>query len=349
MPITVSRLGVKEFPDWEELLTKYERDNFYYLPAWFDVLELSYGHKCILFLARDENGRVIGGLPLVLIEKPILGRKAISLPYQVSVGGPICESPEVARKLIDDAVDFTRSRNAKFIEFRDETWNSIYRQCGFETFTGHGMETVKDLAELSEKLIWKGHRLDLKKARRNQITTQEAKTIEEWRIFHELFEEQQRGFAVPGYGWNLFHNLYLLMPEKAKVRLAWRNGRCLGGVLLLCHGTTIYFKQAVTPAEHLGTGAGKLLLWEAMVWGREANYERFNFGLSLNSQIKLRAYKEGFGGVSSPLSTHVLAIRGTAPNYAEYYEGFGVARSLWRRLPLGLTKRLGGYMAGWYC
>jgi len=86
----------------------------------------------------------------------------------------------------------------------------------------------------------------LNKARRGGIVTREAATSGEWRLFYDMFEEQLRRLAVPGFGWAFFHNIRERLSDKVRIRLAWNGKACVGGVLLFCHRPTIYLKQACT-------------------------------------------------------------------------------------------------------
>ena len=146
-----------------------------------------------------------------------------------------------------------------------------------------------------------------------------------------------------------FRNLFLDLPHHAKVRLARLDGELIGGSFLLCYHRTIISKQAVVKPEHARTGLGKGLVWSTLNWGKDAGYDFLNLGISLESQAAVKSFKEGFGAVSRSLSSYVLPLGTEPPSYEDLYEGYGLAKQVWRKMPLPATKLAGAVLTRWFC
>ena len=346
------RVGAYEDRDgrrWDAYVQRFDDATFYHQHEWYRVMAATFGHRAHLLCATDAAGELQGVLPVVEVGVPGLGRKLIATAYQASVGLPLAGDEAAAAALIRHAVQLAKTRKAGYIEVRGASGYRPLLDAGFKERHGGVQDSTIHIQQVDRSTIVRGHRQDLNRVERLGIEIQEARTLWEWRAFYEMFEEAQRGFAAIGLGWAFFRNLFLDLPHHAKVRLARLEGEIIGGAFLLCYHRTIISKQAVVKPEHVRTGLGKGLVWSTLSWGKEAGYEALNLGISLDSQAPVKAFKEGFGAVSRPLSSYVLPLGKEPPSYEELYEGYGLVKRVWRQMPLPATKLAGAALTRWFC
>ncbi len=334
---------------WDSFIAEFTNHNFFHLIDWHNVLIDTFHHRMILIAAEDNTKKLLGCFPLFLVKFPVLGSKLISTPYQAVVGGPISNDPEIIEGLLKFAIDLGHRINVKFIEIRGCDLCGHYEKTGFELNDVKASITSTNLSYTDFKTIRNNHQRGIKKALKNNVLVKEAVSLDEWKLFYELFEKQQRTYAAPGFGWKFFCLLYKRLPDKVNIRLVWHEGRCVGGILLFHHNNTVFYKQGVVSEQYKQMGAAKLMMWDSIMWAKEHEYETFNFGMSFNSMKSLISYKEGFNGKTIPVENYICPIKGFPPSINDMSEGYQISKKIWRRLPLSVTKSLGMVLSHWYC
>src|SRR5262245_21089633 len=101
--VNVREIASHDTVPWEDFLAKSAGANLYHTPVWRDVVTSCFGHTSVYLLSERAN-QVTGVLPLFLIRNPILGRKLISLPYDIGSGGAIAADPDSERAFAEQAV-----------------------------------------------------------------------------------------------------------------------------------------------------------------------------------------------------------------------------------------------------
>ena len=157
-----------------------------------------------------------------------------------------------------------------------------------------------------------------------------------------------RVFAVFGDG-------SLVAVDAASGAVAWTNRdfpfysqHGLGSSLVLYRGSaTISRCSAHSTAEALKLNAGPALWWRALTDAAEAGCREFNCGITWVGDPGLIKWKEGWGGTSRAVHIYVKPITARAPAAGGYFEGFRLAKTIWKRMPLPVVDRLGQGVTRW--
>src|SRR5262245_2290645 len=128
--VSVREVASQDTARWEDFLAKSAGANLYHTPLWCDVVKECFGHTP-LYLLSERAGQVTGVLPLFLIRNPILGRKLISMPYDIGSGGAIAADPESEGALAEQSVSLARNYGAKFLELRPSRPQPVLADLGF--------------------------------------------------------------------------------------------------------------------------------------------------------------------------------------------------------------------------
>lgn len=101
---------------WDEFVEAHPEATFFHLAGWREVLEQVYQHKTYYFYA-EEDGKIIGILPLGRVRSRLFGDALISTPFCV-YGGAVgsekaCQALEAAagRLAWHLGVDYLELRN----------------------------------------------------------------------------------------------------------------------------------------------------------------------------------------------------------------------------------------------
>ena len=116
--ISVSLLD-DEQDEWNTYVSKQPAATIHHRAEWRELFQKTYGHECFYFLARDNDGRIVGILPLIRLKSRLFGDFLISMPY-FQRGGAIADHPGIEQKLMQTANDLATALGIDHIEYRDD-------------------------------------------------------------------------------------------------------------------------------------------------------------------------------------------------------------------------------------
>src|ERR1043166_8461447 len=126
---------------WDEFVHSHVEGTFFHLWSWRQVLSRSFGYEPY-YLCAEEGGIIQGVLPLFLVRSLLFGRSFVTIPLGV-YGGPIANSENAERALLEMAAQLTESQHARYLEIR----GNPYRSKAFLGSNGgdHNSYSQKDL------------------------------------------------------------------------------------------------------------------------------------------------------------------------------------------------------------
>jgi dTDP-4-amino-4,6-dideoxygalactose transaminase/GNAT superfamily N-acetyltransferase len=323
----------------------------YYRPRWQQVLAATYGHARDHWVARSE-GRVVGLFPVDVIQMPLLGTKTIASAYQFEGGLPLAQNDTVRRRLINAAVERAQVHGARFLEVRSRGTSPWLEDLGFVPIDSQLLMQEVDLTEgIGPNKIRRGHRRDIKFARDHGVTVTAESGLEHWRRFRRMYLKEGRRKAAPQQGWNFFRNMHAMLPDWSHLFLARdAEGQEIGGVFSLDDGERAFARHGAYSTETAKRlRVGKLLISHLLVEAAGRGCQSMSLGMSWVGDHGLIQNKEGFQAVSHPVWLYVLPLRNQPPAPGSYFEGFSLAKTIWRRMPLPVLERAGRLITHWIC
>ncbi len=348
--IRVELLGAGDTQALRGFLAGRREATVFHTPEWHEVIRATYGHRC-LYWAALSGKQTLGVFPVVEVRLPLLGTKLVAMAYQFHSGAALGDDEAVAARLVEHAVEDARERGAKFLEIRHHAPLPWLEPLGFVPVELPLVTTATPLEGLRIGQLRRGHRGEVRYALRRGVRLEEGGDLTDLATFRRMYLEEGRALGTPQAGWNFFRNLYEKAAPYCRLLLA-RNedDRCLGGLLTLDDGGTILARYgAYSSPDALKLRVGKALFWHAMQSAAERGCTSFNFGISWVGDKGLIRFKEGWNGTSRPVYQYVHPIRSRPPSSGNYFEGFGLAKAVWRRLPLPLTDVGGRLVTRWIC
>jgi FemAB-related protein (PEP-CTERM system-associated) len=307
-------------------------------PAWLAVLQGSMRHIPYCLEAVEEE-QTRGLLSLCYVRSLLFGRFLVSLPY-VNYGGVIADDDRIATLLIDDAVQLARDLRVRYLELRHEfhfPHPSLSRRLCDKVNMRRALPATADA-------LWS--RLDssvrnqVRKGRKNGLTVHWGRE-ELLPEFYTVFSRNMRDLGTPVYGRRLFELILQHFADRAELCVVRAEGRALASALLL-HGwgvTEVPSASSLRQFNH--TNANMLMYWHLLERAVERQQSAFDFGrCSLGSPTN--RFKKQWGAEPTPAEWqyHVL-VEGSVGAVRTSNRRYERLISVWKRLPVGLTRLLG--------
>lgn len=354
MNAAIPALRIEELhPDLEgpvaEFLLAHDDATVFHEPWFARVITETYGHACDYWVAQ-QSGRVVGVFPVVTVTHPLLGRKAVAMPYQFHSGPPLAMSEDAYVALVEAAKARVIERGVAYFEIRNHVEAPLLERLGFAAQDTQLVKTMVPLAGLAIANLRRGHKKDLKKALEEDVRIEEDGTLEGLRTFRAVYMQEGRDLAGPQAGWKYFESLRRLAGDRYRLLIAYHGTTCIGGAILLDNRKVMFGRNgAYSHATAAKYKLSRSLIWRCMQDAAARGCREFDLGVSWTGNQGLIDFKEGWTGVTRPVHAYVLPVKSKAPQAGSYFEGYRFAKAVWRKLPMPIVDRLGHQITRWVC
>jgi FemAB-related protein (PEP-CTERM system-associated) len=321
--------------EWERIVAAAPA-NLAAAPAWHGVISTAYRHTP-LYLCASQVDKLTGVLPAFVIRHRLFGTTVASMPF-LDGGGPLGGAPEARDALAHHLLAQAASCGADRAEIRCHSPLQIGTTPSLEKVT-----LVLSLPGDAEHL-WKG--LDAKV--RNQIRKAERSGLtvavggkENLDAFYRVFCVNMRDLGSPVHARALFTALLEHFGPAARVAVVRRGQTCIGGLVAIAHGDTLYVPWASTLRAHTALCPNMLLYWETLRLACSEGFHRFDFGRSSRDSGTYR-FKRQWGAMEAQLYWYTIPMagKGSGPITKEDRRWAAVS-ALWKRLPVWFTRLVG--------
>ena len=278
---------LKNTKEWEDFLKATPRGTFYHSLKWRNVMERSFSHPTIYFVVKDQNGRLVGICPTVILTSGHL-RILDSLPYS-DLGGPVIEKryiKEASLSLLRFIEEFSWEKGiscAKMCFLRGES-EQFFKSSRCYVNNNTGVVEL-DLKAKPSDFIWnkifrKKHRKKIKRFERDGFQVREASTKSDMKEFLTLYYRNIKHIGGRARPYMFFENVWnLLYPENFGI-LVVEKRRMVGGLAFFKHRETIYLTFLGMDRELLSSRytVAPALYWSAIKWAEKNGFRYVCFG-----------------------------------------------------------------------
>lgn len=289
------KMKVKE-DSWNEFLQNCNKATIYHTPEWKSVLENAFGYEPKYLFLVDDNGKVLGELPLFYVKSRLFGSHVSSLPFSHYCGYIGEESYKNA--ILEKAIQISGNKS-KYLEIRSALNDFRFREVG--GFYTHLLELSMRIEDVWKKFDKGSVRWAIKKSEKLGVRVYTTRDLEDLREFYELNCLAKRRLGVPCHPWKFFKLLFDFLHESVVLYLAKYQGETIGGVLMLCYKPTVLYGYGAADPKKLHLHPYHALLWAAIKDACSKGYQWFDFGRSSDVEIGLRAFKKRWGTSEIPL------------------------------------------------
>lgn len=320
--------------EWNNYINKSPHSVFAHHLGWKDVVKETYGHEPFYFMAY-RNDRVVGVLPLFFIKSLLFKQFMVTSPY-LTFGGIISDDENVTTALIHKAIETGRQQHIDYIEIRNELKTNCLSHNKSVYYT-----LLLDLSPGIDAL-WNSHLH--RSARRNiQIANRSGLVVEEGhhhlKNFVDINARNMRRLGTPAHNHLFFSNILKYFPDTTLI-MARSGNTYIGGMLI------VYFKDTALEwiaslKSYFHLKPNDFLYWEAIKRVAKKGCQYFDFGRSKWESGTFN-FKLRYGAKPIQLYYQYYLNRlQKMPHVDPDNSSFKTLISIWKKLPLSVTKRIG--------
>jgi FemAB-related protein (PEP-CTERM system-associated) len=343
MTVRIRPLDETNAVAWDAFVRVRPEGSFFHLSTWARVIAQSFGHATHYALA-EQDGAVVGVLPLARMKTLLFGDLLVSTPYCV-YGGALAATPEGAAALDAYAFELQSKLRTPCLEYRrlgaaDPGW--VERPALYYTFRKPIAAITGDEAKDMAANIPRKQRAEVRKAPKRGLETHTNRDVD---AIFRVYAESVRNLGSPVFPKRYFRALLEAFPEESDVTTVLHEGRAVASVL------SFHFKQEVLPyygggtREARGLAAADVMYWEVMRRAaRDRGATMFDFGRS-KADTGAFAFKKNWGFEPEQLHyCYRLAAGAKVPDNNPNNPKYRYFISAWKRLPLPVANVIGPHL-----
>ena len=332
--VQVKALTEDAFARWDEFVLGCEEASFFHRAGWKTIIEKAFGHKTH-FLFAEQQGRILGVLPLVHVRSVLFGNCLSSTPF--CVYGGVAAVHEYARKQLEHTacelaqqlqVDALEMRN---VRSRRTDWASKDLYVTFR-------KEIDPDPEVNLKAIPRKQRAMVRKGIKAGLQGELDEGVDR---LYQVYSESLRNLGTPVFGKNYLILLREVFGSDCDVLMITHQGRDLAGVL------SFYFRDEVLPyyggsfpvARSLK--GNDFMYWDLMCRALEKGARVFDFGRSKIDTGSF-SFKKNWGFMPEPLHYEYYLVKASEmPQLNPSNPKYRYFIKAWQRLPLPVANFLG--------
>jgi FemAB-related protein (PEP-CTERM system-associated) len=325
---------------WDTFVGHCPEGTFFHRAGWQQVLEQAFGHRCWFYYA-EQDGAIVGVLPLCEIRSRLFGHTLMSLPF--CVYGGIAATSAAARALLDQAAQALAVQlGVGHLEYRNlhpaplrSGWQEKPLYVTFrKAIVADDEANMNAIPRKQRAMVRKGIKCGLV-----------GEVDSDARRFFAAYARSVHRLGTPVFPRRYFDLLKKVFGDDCEIRtIVHPDGRIVAGVL------SFFFRDEVLPYYGGGTDLARevagndFMYWDLMRSAAARGCRLFDFG---RSKLGTGAYdfKHNWGFEARPLP-YQYQLHGAAglpdvnplnPKYSRFIK-------LWRAMPLPLANALGPHI-----
>ncbi len=339
MTLTVETLDGQSAGRWDEYVQHTPAATFFHRSGWKAVLERAFGHNCYFLYAQDD-GKIVGVLPLSQVKSALFGNTLSALPFCV-YGGIVADNEQAAQGLRQEACRLAESLKVDALEMRN-------REASAANWP------VKELYYTFRKAIDPSNDVNLK-AIPNRQRAMVRKGIEEGLLsewdqgverLYRVYSESVRNLGTPVFSMRYLRILWEVFGADCSVLMITHDEQDVAAVL------SFYFRDEVIPYYGGSTseartvkGVNHFMYWELMRRSSEQGYRLFDFGRS-KAGTGPYSFKKNFGFEPQALPyEYYLVTSDIMPDVNPLNPRYRLMINVWSKLPLPVANFVGPFLA----
>jgi hypothetical protein len=165
--------------------------------------------------------------------------------------------------------------------------------------------------------------------------------------FYDVLAVNMRDLGSPVHARGFFAAMFDSFGDNARVVLVRKGSTAIGGLIALAFKDTLVVPWASSLRQYFALCPNMLLYWETLAAACNEGFRRFDFGRSGRDASTYR-FKRQWGAQEVPLYCYDIPIGPRAARALAPGDSRGAfLAALWRRLPVGLTRRVGPRVRGY--
>lgn len=339
MTLVVKTLEAQAMDRWDAYVERAATATFFHRAGWKTVLETAFAHNTYFLYAQDE-GVIVGILPLAQVKSALFGNTLSSLPFCV-YGGIVADNEQAAQALRQEACRLAESLRVGALELRNREASQANWPVKELYYTFR--KAIEPTDEVNLKAIPNRQRAMVRKGIEEGLLSEWDDGIER---LYRVYAESVRNLGTPVFSAQYLRILQEVFGDDCSVLMITHSERDVAAVM------SFYFRDEVIPYYGGSTGAARTLkganhfmYWELMRRSREQGYRLFDFGRS-KAGTGPYSFKKNFGFEPRALPYEYYLVTSDAmPDVNPLNPKYRLMISVWSKLPLPVANFVGPFLA----
>ncbi|MBN1274044.1 MAG: GNAT family N-acetyltransferase [Candidatus Aminicenantes bacterium] len=333
---------IPEDEKWEKFLEQNDHLIFH-TPLYKKFVEAAFDLK-VLYYAAVKGETIRALLPVFPIQHKILSSKLISTAF-LEYGGPCGDG-----KSLENIVSYLEQNFGKKYTHLEIRAGLKAQEPVLDRIMKRDVPYKRFVLELgSENDVWRNiqreKRKAVRKAERLGIVVREVpyRNID---ALYDIYCRNMKDFGSPPFGRSYFESFFnnLVSQEMGKIFGSYHQGRLVSFLSGLCYRDRIHIVISVARPEYLKYRINDAMHWAFIRFACHRGFRWFDFG-RVRPESGQYDYKKKWGCTLHDLPHHYLLWKSKRiPCVDPENPKYRMMTSVWRRLPLSWTTRIGPWI-----
>ena len=291
--MNIQTVDPTEIPDWDSQLLQTGKIDFFHSSSWARVLKESYWYSPLYF-ASYENGRLILSLPLMEVRSLLTGRRGCCLPFTDQCV-PFFLDRKILCESIDRCIELGKQAGWKYVDLRATAFFVDARPAWSEYFD-HVISLSRDESALFSQLA-PSNRRNIKRATHKALSVDIGESWDDVISFCRLNNLTRKRHGLPPQPSRFFEKLFehVISPGHGMVISARYRKKVIASSIYFHFGKRAVFKYGASELSYLNLRPNNLIMWEAIKWYRDREFEILSLGRTELDNPGLIRYKRAWG------------------------------------------------------
>ncbi len=334
-------------PRWNGFLERNPRASVFHSVPWLQALRRTYGYQPIAYSTSGPHEELGNALVFCRVKSWLTGQRLVSLPFSDYCELLVNDLAQL-RVLLAELEDRAHREKWRYLEIRPldslEAYEATTLPYSTQEYTYHKLDLSPDLDTLFRNFHKNSTQRKVRRAEREGVEYREG-TLDLLDDFYQLLVITRRRHHVPPQPISWYRNLIACFGGALKIRMTFKDGRAIAGMLTLRYKDTMTYKYGGSDPSYNKLGSMHLLFWKAIQEAKGLHLKVFDFGRTDADQPGLITFKGRWGATQSRLIYSRYVLPGKAPGFLDPVTGRSwktlLAKRIFARMPSSLLAAIG--------
>jgi Acetyltransferase (GNAT) domain len=301
--VNLHRIDPVADPRWETFVVGNPQASIFHTAGWLEALQKTYGYEPVVYTTAPSGQELKDGIPFCRIRTWLTARRLVSLPFSDHCA-PLVPGPAALDEFLAALKQGMETDGWQYIEIRPGSID-VPTPTGFarsEAFASHTIDLRPSLPEIFRRFHKDCIQRKIQRAERERLTCEDGHSHELLDKFYGLMIRTRRRQGLPPQPVQWFRNLIACLGKKVKIRVAFKGGSPVAGILTLLHNQSLVYKYGCSDQRSNNLGGTQLLLWNAIQEAKQNQLLEFDLGRSDSDNSGLIDFKDRWGAARSELA-----------------------------------------------
>ena len=323
---------VRDVPEseWKRFMDGCDKATIYHTPEWKRFLEKTFGYSPHYLFAIDENGELVGQLPLFHVKSGLTGNRLCCVPFS-----HVCEclgNQKTRNALIDRAIEIRQHLHIDRLEIRGSVLHEGF--LGRQDFCTHVLDLFPEPATTWHQLDKGSARWAVTKSKKLGVTVTTSTDSNDLKEFFELNCLTKQHLGVPCHPKIFFENLFSLMGDNLRLYLSRQENRIIAGGVMVNYKDKVLYGYGAADPDSLHLHPYNAFIWQSIEDACIQGFRSFDFGRTSYANPGLIQFKKKWGTQERELQYSIFPHSSRLPSQNRESSIYRLGNAVIRSLPM---------------